>query len=183
MELPLSIFQYLCIEFNIMNKFALLLMAIVFAFTITSCTDEKEQPKKPATLTDGQPKFVKEGDLTFLTELDKPITDIVIEVADDDASRQQGLMNRSFMGNNQGMLFIFDVEEPQAFWMRNTIIPLDIIYVNKNMEIVSIQENAQPLNDRSLPSKGAALYVVEVNAGFCVQYGITAGCKIKFTRL
>lgn len=60
---------------------------------------------------------------------------INIEVADDESQRMQGLMNRSFMSNDQGMLFIFDVEEPQGFWMKNTIIPLDIIYVNAKKKL------------------------------------------------
>jgi len=86
------------------------------------------------------------------------------------------------MSNDQGMLFIFEVEEPQGFWMKNTIIPLDIIYVNAKKEIVSIAEDTQPFSEQSLPSKGPAIYVVEVNGGFCAQYGITAGYKIDFTR-
>ena len=86
------------------------------------------------------------------------------------------------MNNSQAMLFIFDVEEPQAFWMKNTIIPLDIIYVNSNKEIVSIAANTEPYSEKSLPSGRPAIYVVEVNGGFCDQYGIAAGSKISFTR-
>ena len=159
---------------------------LAFAFTIvlfvSSCKDEKPQPKKPSTLNDGQPKFTKEGELDFFKPDGTKVIHINIEIADDDSQRQQGLMNRSFMNNDQGMLFIFDKEDRQAFWMRNTILPLDIIYVNAKKEIVSIAENAEPFSEQSLPSKGPSIYVVEVNAGFCVQYGITAGCKIDFTR-
>jgi uncharacterized protein len=162
------------------KAFPFILLTVASLF-IASCEDKTEAPKKNAQLSDGQPKFEKEGELSFLTPDGNQIVKINIEVADDDASRQQGLMNRSFMSNEQGMLFIFDQEQPQAFWMRNTIIPLDIIYVNTKKEIVSIVEDAAPFSDKSLPSKGPAIYVVEVNAGFCAQYAIAAGYKIDFT--
>lgn len=151
-----------------------------FSLMIIACNSDEPAPKKNAQLSDGQPKFEKEGELTFYTAENVEIVKINIEVADDDAQRQMGLMNRSFMGNDQGMLFIFNKEERQAFWMHNTIIPLDIIYVNSNKEIVSIVEDATPFSDQSLPSKGPAIYVVEVNAGFCAQYGIKAKSKIEF---
>ena len=64
------------------------------------------------------------------------------------------------------MLFIFDNERPLSFWMKNTYIPLDIIYVNKSLEIVTIQENTMPLNEKPIPSEKPALFVVEVNAGY-----------------
>ncbi len=164
-----------------MRKLLPIAMLTIISLLAVSCEDNTEQPKKHAQLSDGQPHFEKEGELSFLKPDGAQIVKINIEVADDDASRQMGLMNRSFMSNEQGMLFIFDKEEPQAFWMRNTIIPLDIIYVNTKKEIVSIAEDATPFSDKSLPSKGPAIYVVEVNAGFCAQYGITSGYKVDFT--
>ncbi len=165
-----------------MKKIILPALAVMLMSAFVSCKDEPKTPPRPATLTDGQPKFVKEGELDFLKPDGSKIVHINIEVADDESQRMQGLMNRSFMSNDQGMLFIFEVEEPQGFWMKNTIIPLDIIYVNAKKEIVSIAEDTQPFSEQSLPSKGPAIYVVEVNGGFCAQYGITAGYKIDFTR-
>lgn len=102
-----------------------------------------------------------------------------IEIADNDAERQMGLMNRSFMNNSQAMLFIFDVEEPQAFWMKNTIIPLDIIYVNSNKEIVSIAANTEPYSEKSLPSGRPAIYVVEVNGGFAINMELPPAVKFR----
>jgi len=160
-----------------MKKFILPALTMLIISGFVSCNDEPKTPPRPATLTDGQPKFVKEGELDFLKPDGSKIVHINIEVADDESQRMQGLMNRSFMSNDQGMLFIFDVEEPQGFWMKNTII-----YVNAKKEIVSIAEDTQPFSEQSLPSKGPAIYVVEVNGGFCAQYGITAGYKIDFSR-
>ena len=126
--------------------------------------------------------FVKEGDLSFTNLNGDSIAQIEIEIADDIQRRETGLMFRDKMGENQGMLFIFDKEEPQAFWMHNTILPLDIIYVNSKMEIVSISKNAKPYDDKSLPSVKPAQYVVEVNAGYCDKIGIKDGDKIVWRR-
>lgn len=124
------------------------------------------------------PKFTKEGVLSFASASGAPIKTIDIEKADNDMERQFGLMYRRSMDDAQGMLFLFDKSEPQAFWMRNTIIPLDIMFVDENQVITTIHENAKPMNDNSLPSKGDAKYVVEVNAGFAKKYGVKEGDKI-----
>ncbi|MBK7036951.1 MAG: DUF192 domain-containing protein [Chitinophagales bacterium] len=164
---------------KLLKKLFIVGLILAPALVIISCNNkEPEAPVKHDT----QPKFEKEGELLFLKPDGSSIVKVNIEIADNDAERQMGLMNRSFMNNSQAMLFIFDVEEPQAFWMKNTIIPLDIIYVNSNKEIVSIAANTEPYSEKSLPSGRPAIYVVEVNGGFCDQYGIAAGSKISFTR-
>lgn len=127
--------------------------------------------------------FVKEGDLSFTNPKGDSIAQIEIEIADDDQQRQTGLMFRNKMGEYQGMLFIFDSEAPQAFWMHNTVLQLDIIYVNSKMEIVHIAKNAKPYDDKSLPSVKPAQYVVEVNAGYCDKIGIKEGDKIVWRRI
>jgi uncharacterized membrane protein (UPF0127 family) len=128
-----------------------------------------------------EPKFRKDGELTFFKSSDSSFQkEINIEIADEDWERSQGLMYRTKMNENQGMLFIFDVEETQSFWMRNTNISLDIMYVNSNKEIVSIQKYATPFSDESLPSEGPAQYVVEVIAGFSDTYDLKAGDKVSF---
>ena len=88
-----------------------------------------------------------------------------IEIADDEYQTQTGLMYRKSMNTNEGMLFIFKDEAPRAFYMKNTQFALDIIFINSNKKVVSIQKNAQPLNLKPLASEGEAQYVLEVNAG------------------
>ncbi len=122
--------------------------------------------------------FTKQGELTFSDAKGNFITNIDIEIADTPEKRETGLMFRDKMEQNQGMLFLFSTEEPQAFWMHNTVLPLDIIYVNSKMEVVHIAKNAKPYDDTSLPSVKPAQYVVEVNAGFSDKYGIKNGDKI-----
>ncbi|MFI5171419.1 MAG: DUF192 domain-containing protein [Chitinophagales bacterium] len=165
-----------------MRKLFYLSLFIASSTLFISCNGNKEE-ETPHNINSTQPQFNKEGELKFVGADSSDIVKINIEIADNDAERQQGLMNRSFMSNEKGMLFIFDKEEPQAFWMKNTIIPLDIIYVNTNNEIVSIYENTQPFSETSLPSRRPAIYVVEVNGGFCAQYKIGVGSKISFTRI
>ena len=78
------------------------------------------------------------------------------------------------------MLFIFPQEIPLNFWMKNTPLPLDIIYINTDFSIVHIAENTMPYSTAQIPSKHPAKYVLEVNAGFCRQRGIVAGDRVEF---
>lgn len=136
------------------------------------------------TATDNGPQFKKEGDLYFIGKSrNDTIRKIDMELAETDEERAQGLMNRKSMTDNQGMLFIFSTAEEQSFWMKNTYIALDIIYVDDKKEIVSIQKYTTPLSEESLPSFKKAMYVVEVNAGFCDKYKVGYGDRIAFTKL
>ena len=80
----------------------------------------------------------------------------------------------------QGMLFIFDDIIPRYFYMKNTYIPLDIIFINENKTIVSFQKNTKPLDEKSLPSNVPAKYVLEVNAGKVDEWGISEGNYVTF---
>jgi uncharacterized protein len=123
-------------------------------------------------------KFKKEGELTFVDSIGNPIIKIDIEIADNDYERQLGLMNRQSMEEMQGMLFIFLREEIQSFWMRNTLFSLDILFINSQKEIVTIHKNTQPLSEQSYPSSKPAIYVLEVNAGFCDRHNVKPGDKV-----
>lgn len=127
------------------------------------------------------PVFEKEGSLRFIDDsTGSSISEIDIEIAENKMDRALGLMFRPEMKYDRGMLFIFDEERTQAFWMRNTIIPLDIIYVNSRMQIVDIYENTKTRSDESMPSKAPAIYVVEVNAGYCKEKGVSVGDYIDY---
>jgi uncharacterized membrane protein (UPF0127 family) len=128
-----------------------------------------------------EPRFTKEGELTFLSKTGKKkILHIDIEIAGNDYEREKGLMYRHSLPDNAGMLFIFEQSGPVSFWMRNTYIPLDIIFADENRQIVTIQKNTKPLSYAQIPSKRNSKYVVEVNAGFCDKYGIVIGDFITF---
>ena len=149
---------------------ATIVLIIGFVFILNNCQDE--------TTTMHYYKFKKEGELTFTDSVETPIVKIDIEIADNDYERQLGLMNRQSMEEMQGMLFIFPQERYQSFWMMNTLFSLDILFINSNKEIVTIHKNTIPLSEQSYPSSAPAIYVVEVNAGFCDRHNIKSGDKI-----
>lgn len=123
-------------------------------------------------------KFTKEGELTFTDSLGLLKAKIDIEIADNMYERTLGLMNRNEMKETQGMFFIFPYPEMQSFWMRNTLISLDIIFVNEQKKIVTIHKNTKILSDTSYPSSEPSVYVVEVLAGFSDRHNIQVGDKI-----
>ncbi len=78
------------------------------------------------------------------------------------------------------MLFLFPHEELLSFWMKNTPLPLDIIFINTARMIVSIVQNTTPFSEKPLPSGSPAQFVLEMNGGFCQQHGITVGDRVEF---
>ncbi len=98
-----------------------------------------------------------------------------VEVADDDKERQIGLMNRDFLEEDKGMLFVFPESDIHSFWMKDTLISLDMIWINENGEIVFIKENATPLSEEIISPNAEALYVLEVNGGSVERKGIEVG--------
>lgn len=143
----------------------------------------KDKSMKKGTgnlLMDNQ--FKKEGELTFFKKDGKPIITIDIEIADNDEERAAGLMWRNQLQERQGMLFIFEVEHIASFWMKNTILPLDMIFVNNMNQIVTIHEYTTPFSEQTYQSTEPALIVIEVNAGFTDKYGIKQGDRISWKR-
>ena len=106
-----------------------------------------------------------------------------IEVADDDAERAKGLMFRDAMAADHGMLFIHDAEEPQAYWMKNTKIPLDILFFDDSHKLVTQQRDVPPcsLGDAcpSYPSDEPARYVLELNAGEAARLKLQDGAELR----
>jgi len=129
-----------------------------------------------------EPQFVKQGELRFLTPNKKEITKIDIEIADKEETRTQGLMFRKSMRDDVGMLFLMPKLEMQNFWMRNTYISLDILFIDKDKKIVTIQKNTNTLSDKEVPSSKPAFYVLEVNAGFSDAFKLNEGDYIDFKR-
>ena len=140
-------------------------------------TDKTEQFKNIK-----EPQFVKEGELEFLNKDGKTvISKIDIEIADNTPERMQGLMYRKSMDENRGMLFIFQNNEHRGFYMKNTLIPLDIIFLDSAKQVLKIFKNTTPFSERTLESGLPAKFVVEVNAGYTDRYGIKEGDMIKFS--
>lgn len=126
--------------------------------------------------------FQREAILSFFEPGGTIVSTIDVELAENNDERNRGLMFRDQMAMNQGMLFLFPYEAMQSFWMKNTILPLDMIFVNSRREIVTIHKNTTPYAETSYPSSAPAQYVVEVNAGFVDRYGIREGYRINWIR-
>lgn len=164
-----------------MKRFAFKVFIFSFfgsvALQLWSCKEEQKYSEvKQVEVT-----FKKEGEL----RLKKAITDSLlasldIEIADDEYATQTGLMYRSSMDNSQGMLFVFPDTDDRSFYMKNTQFPLDIIFISEDKTIVSIQKNAQPMNETSLPSEAPAKYVLEINAGLSDNWTLEKGDTIAF---
>lgn len=126
--------------------------------------------------------FTKEGELTlYKSTTDTIISKLDIEIADTEYDTQTGLMYRNSMKENRGMLFVFKNFQPRSFYMKNTKFPLDLIYLDEDKTIVSFQENAQPLDESSLPSNAPAKYVLEVNAGLVKKWQLKIGDSMQYT--
>src|SRR5690606_18056889 len=159
-----------------------ILISAAIAVSLLGFYNCKEKTSETKNLTK-EITFKKEGELTLLkAENDSIIAKLDIEIADDEYSTQTGLMYRHSMAKNQGMLFVFKDSRQRSFYMKNTEIPLDIIYINSEMEIVSFQKNAKSFDETSLPSEAASQYVLEINAGLSDEWKLEKGDKIKFTK-
>jgi hypothetical protein len=143
-----------------------------------SCKDSSDKKVLTKEVT-----FTKEGELTLKkASNDSIVAKLDIEFAETDYETQTGLMYRSAMQQDRAMLFIFEDVKRRSFYMKNTEFPLDIIYLDGDKKIVSIQKNAQPYNKSSLPSEAPAKYVLEVNAGQSDLWGLEAGDVMEFSK-
>lgn len=108
---------------------------------------------------------------------------VPVEVAKTSDERRLGLMYRKSLNKDSGMLFIFEEEKLHPFTMKNTYIPLDMIFVSRTRKIVGIAENTRPLTRGPYTVETPSLYVLEVNAGFCRKNGISTGDTVVFKRI
>src|SRR5271170_1383546 len=107
--------------------------------------------------------------------------DVAVEIAANEQERETGLMYRNHLGANDGMIFLFTRPQPLQFWMKNTEIPLDMIFADGKRAVVGTVERAEPYSEQLLSVDGDSQYVLEVNGGFCAEHGIKAGDHLQFT--
>lgn len=124
-----------------------------------------------------QPEFRKDAVLKVLRS-DSLLADFDIEVARDEVDRQLGLMFRSKMDPYQGMLFIFDRAEPRSFWMKNTYIPLDMLFIGADSSIVDIKKAERLFSTKPVFTRKNARFVLELNLGITDSLGIARGDRI-----
>lgn len=153
----------------------ILLLSVIVLFT---CCNTQNKPKVNTLKKKAiKERYLNEGVITFYGSIDTSI--ITFELANTAAEIQKGLMHRNYLPDSVGMLFQFASMQMRSFWMKNTNIALDIIYVKDDFRIENIEEQAQPFSEYSLPSTGPAQYVIEVNAGYCSKHGIGKETLVK----
>lgn len=108
------------------------------------------------------------------------IARIQVEIADTPETRARGLMYRLLPDDESGMLFIFPNAAPRAFWMRNTPGSLDMLFADAQRRIFHIARDTTPMSDRTYPSNGDAMYVLETAAGFATRHGIAPGSRFDY---
>lgn len=106
-----------------------------------------------------------------------------IDLADDAEERARGLMFVEQMAAMKGMLFVYERPQPVSFWMRNTLIPLDMIFLDETGTVAGIHENAQPLDETPIPGGDGILAVLELNGGMAARLGIDEGSELRHSAL
>ena len=128
---------------------------------------------RSATACNAQPK------VTITTKQGRNVA-FQVEVADSPAKREIGLQYRRNLGPDRGMIFLFPEESQQTFWMKNTPIPLDMIFISRDMKIVGIVEQTVPFSLDSHSVGTPSQYVLEINGGLAKRHGIQAGNRVRF---
>ena len=139
-------------------------------------TDEKPAADTPTPTPTPAPA---NGPKVVITTPSGDIT-VNVEVVSTEAKIERGLMYRQAMALDAGMLFLLPEVKDWTFWMRNTLIPLDMIFIARDMTIAGIVENAEPRTETMRQVERPSLYVLEVNGGFSAAHKIAQGAKVQF---
>lgn len=161
----------------ILWPFCLLLSMILLA---TACGEKNQKMDTPPE----DISFSKEGELQLLqSETDSVLATLDIEIADTEYETQTGLMYRREMEPTQAMLFVFEDQALHSFYMKNTLIALDLLFVDEDLRIATIHRNATPLDESGIPSRVPVKYVLEVRAGMSDRWGVQEGDRIEYQKV
>ncbi|WP_373057049.1 DUF192 domain-containing protein [Zunongwangia sp. H14] len=147
----------------------LMLAASIFASCKNNSDDVNQQIETDPV------EFTKEAELYLINAEGDTLKKLDIEIADNDYERETGLMYRTEMEEDQGMLFVYDNASMHYFYMKNTYIPLDLIFYGADSTAVSFQQNAEPMDESLLPSGEPAQFILEINAGLVEEWNIEIG--------
>jgi len=161
----------------------LFLRAILFAgIVLVYLGCNRSNPDAPEHESEPEIPFQLDGHLQIFRGQER-IAEIEIEIADNDSTRTRGLMQRMEMPGDRGMLFIFPTEEDRAFWMANTPLSLDLIFIDADSTIMHVARYMRPLSPQDVPSDGPAQFVLEMIAGSADTIGIVEGDRVSWTRM
>jgi uncharacterized membrane protein (UPF0127 family) len=163
------------LSYELIGRRGLLALAAALAIGGPAAADLPRQDPKACK---GQPEIKPLEPLQIRT--DRGLQTFSVEIADSPTEQEFGLMCRKALAPDRGMLFIFPNQEPRYFWMRNTLIPLDIVYIGGDGKVVSITRSARPLDETPLPSGAPAKYVLELAGGRAAQIGLLPGDRVLY---
>ena len=164
------------IDRSIVNGSICMLVALSLALPGCGTSDEQEGVLQ-------EPEFTAEGTLDFLRPDGSVIVRIAVELAESREEQTVGLMRRRSLPARGGMLFVYEDDQPQRFWMKNTPLPLDIVFISSDSSIVNIARRTTPLSEQSIESEAPARFVLELRGGFIERYGIDENARIEWRRI
>jgi uncharacterized membrane protein (UPF0127 family) len=158
---------------------------LFFLIAILGCSSGTKRDDGPTVATQSQVHDAPANSQTTTMPkvfLSTPGGDVAVsvEIVATEAKIQRGLMFREHLPPDHGMLFLMEGEKSWSFWMRNTLIPLDMIFIGKDMKIAGIVENAEPRTETFREVKAPSMYVLEVNGGYCAAHKVSAGASVRF---
>jgi uncharacterized protein len=142
----------------------------------------KAAPAAPGPLSPAVAAAAASQQIVVLEPMGADPVRVRVEVVQTPQERQRGLMYRKQLDPDAGMLFVFERPQHNVFWMHNTFLPLDMIFITRDMRVLGVVENATPQTDSPREVPGESLYVLEVNAGFSRQHGIAQGTKVQWIK-
>ncbi len=148
-------------------------LLLVLAFAAVACGNNTPSPVATPTRFDAAPGAPAPAVVIGGARVE------LVGVARTEAERERGLMYVNYLPADDGMLFIFDVDSVLSFWMKNTLIPLDMIFIGEDRAVVGIVANAEPLT-LTARTAGPCRYVLEVNGGWAAEHGVGAGTQVRF---
>jgi uncharacterized protein len=164
------------------------------ALAVASCTKEGSSPRgdtsDPASSAGSEsgaepetPRAARPGPRVIFEPEGREPASVTVELASTPAAIQRGLMYREHLPLDHGMLFIFPDEEIRTFWMKNTLIPLDMIFVSSDKHVAGIVERAEPRTTTPRRVETPSQYVVEVNGGWARAHGVEVGTPVRFVEI
>jgi uncharacterized protein len=160
-----------------MRELVLQVFSILLLILLTGCTGRSSERTIPTDI-----KFRADGILDFIGPDNRLITRIAIEIAESDSAQARGLMGRRSLPDRGGMLFVDRSPSERSFWMKNTPLPLDIIFIRADSTVANVAQHTVPYSEIHIESDGMTQYVVEVRSGFTSRYGIGPGTSVRWTR-
>lgn len=161
-----------------LRKLSLLALSALLSLALGACKPKSEEPM-PASMPGTE--FRRDATLTVSAPDGSLKATFEVEIAATQQAIIQGLMYREEMAPNRGMLFDPDRLSDTYFWMKNTYIPLDIIFIDADQHVLNIARDTVPFSTEQIPPDGVYRYVLEINAGLAQQHHIAIGDKIEWT--